>query len=153
MRRGRGLSFPLREFTIMSDATSGRTRTIAAMLRSLRAKQGSLSIASRLKEAGLESYAEHLAAVYSNIPPTEAELIRSLNLHAARQPQCFYTQEEIVKLNRERLSIQQTRKRIITDIDRNVVKSLTPREKLEVANGEPLPRRFELKIYGNDTDE
>jgi len=137
----------------MNDATRARARTIAAMLRSLRSKQGSLSIASRLKEGGLESYSRHLATVYPNNPPTEAELIRSLNLHAAQQPQCFYTQEEVVALNRQRLSIQQTRKQVITDIDRNVVKSLTPREKLEVANGEPLPRRFELKIYGDDTNE
>jgi len=137
----------------MNDAARARARTIAAMLRSLRSKQGSLSIASRLKEKGLESYSQHLATVYPNNPPTEAELIRSLNLHAAQQPQCFYTQEEVVALNRQRLSIQQTRKQVITDIDRNVVKSLTPREKLEVANGEPLPRRFELKIYGDDTDE
>ncbi len=137
----------------MSDATRRRACTIATMLRSLRAKQGSLSIASRLKEGGLDRYAEHLASVYTNALPTEAELIRSLNLHAAQQPQCFYTQEEVVALNRQRLSIQQTRKQVITDIDRNVVKSLTPREKLEVANGEPLPRRFELKIYEDNTDE
>ena len=137
----------------MNDATSGRTRTIATMLRSLRSKQGSLSIASRLKEGGLESFAQHLAAVYPNSPPTEAELIRSLNLHAAQQPQCFWTHDEVVKANRERLSIQQTRKQVITDIDRNVVKCLTAREKLEVANGEPLPRRFELKIYGESGDE
>lgn len=137
----------------MNDAKRARARAIAAMLRSLRTKQGSLSIANRQKGAGLESYAEHLADVYSNTTPTEAELIRSLNLHAAQQPQCFYTHEEVVALNRQRLSIQQTRKQVITDIDRNVVKSLTPREKLEVANGEPLPRRFELKIFGDDTHE
>lgn len=96
----------------MNDASRRRACTIATMLRSLRAKQGSLSIASRLKEGGLDRYAEHLASVYTNAPPTEAELIRSLNLHAAQQPQCFYTQEEVVAVNRQRLS-----KRLPVELD------------------------------------
>ena len=136
----------------MNDASRARARTIEAMLRSLRTQRGPLSIASRLKEAGLKSYSEHLAAVYANTPPTESELIRSLNLHAAQQPQCFHTPNEVVEANRERLSIQERRKAVITDVTRSVFKSMTPREKLEVANGGPLPRRFELKIYGGDDE-
>lgn len=137
----------------MNDATRARARTIATLLRSLRTKQGSLSIASRLKEAGLDSYAEHLASVYANSPPTEVELIRSLNLHAAQQPQCFHTQDEVVKANRQRLSIQETSKRVIHDVSRQVVKSLTPVEKLVLSNEGQLPRRFQLKIYGENDGE
>ena len=136
----------------MNDATRARARSIAVLIRSLRVERGPLSIASRLKEGTIDSYAEHLAKVYANNSPTEAELIRSLNLHAGTQPQCFNTHDEVVKTNRQRLSNEQTRKRVIHDVSRAVVESLTPVEKLALSNEGKLPRRFELKIYGGDDE-
>jgi len=136
----------------MNDAKRARGRTIAALIRSLRVKRGAFSIPNRLKEGALDSYADHLASVYVNSLPTEAELIRSLNLHAGAQPQCFYTPDEIAKANRQRLSIEQTRKQVIHDVTRKVIQTLTPEEKLSLANGCGLPRRFDLKIYGGDNE-
>jgi hypothetical protein len=118
----------------------------------MRVERGPLSIASRLKEGTIDSYAEHLAKVYANAAPTEAELIRSLNLHLGSQPQCFLTHDDVIKASRQRIATEQTRKQIIHDVTRTVIQSLTAREKLAVANGEPLPRRFELKIYGGDDE-
>lgn len=136
----------------MNDATRARARAIAALIRSMRVKRGPLSIASRLKEGAVDSYSDHLAKVYANSTPTEAELIRSLNLHAGTQPQCFNTQDEVVKANRQRLSTEQTGKRIIHDVSRAVVESLTPIEKLALSNEGKLPRRFELKTYGGEDE-
>jgi hypothetical protein len=136
----------------MNDATRARARAIAVLIRSLRVKRGSLSIASRMKEGNIDSYAEHLAKVYANNTPTEVELIRSLNLHAGNQPQCFNTHDEVVKANRQRIAVEETRKQIIHDVTRSVIKCLTAEEKLSLANGSGLPRRFELKIYGGDDE-
>ena len=136
----------------MNDATRARARAIAALIRSLRVERGSLSIASRMKQGVIDSYSEHLAKVYANNTPTEAELIRSLNLHAGNQPQCFNTHDEVVKANRQRIAAEQTRKQIIHDVTRSVIKSLTPREKLALSNEGSLPRRFELQIYGGDDE-
>ena len=136
----------------MNDATRARARTIAAIIRSMRVKRGTLSIASRLKAENLESFSEHLAKVYANATPTEAQIVQSLNLFAGKQPQCFDSTDQVIQSNRQRIATENTRKQVITDITRSVIKSLTPREKLAVANGEPLPRRFELKIYGGDDE-
>jgi hypothetical protein len=105
-----------------------------------------------MKEGAIDSFAEHLARVFPNGTPTETEIIRSLNLFASQQPQVFLTQEEKVKQNRERLSIQYGRKEVISDVTRKVLDRMTPRERLGVANGEPLPSRFVLKPYGADNE-
>lgn len=76
-----------------------------------------------------------------------------MNLLAGQQPQVFLTQDEVVKLNRERLSIQFGRRQTITDVTRKVLDSMTPRERLELANGGPLPTRFVLKSYDGGGDE
>lgn len=137
----------------MNDATRARARAIAALIRSMRVKRGPLSIASRLKEGAVESYSEHLAKVYANSTPTESEIVRSMTLFAGQQPQVFHSQDEIVKQNRERLNIQYGRKQIINDLTRKVLDSMTPRERLEVANGGPIPSRFILKTCGGGNDE
>lgn len=137
----------------MNDATRARARAIAALIRSMRVQRGPLSIASRLKEPTIDGYADHLATVYANTTPTEAELLRSLNVHAGLHPQCFHTQDEIVKQNRERLGIKYGRRQTITDLTRDVLDSMTPRERLEIANGGPVPSRFILKNYVGDNDE
>ena len=135
----------------MNNATRGAS-TIAAIIRSIRVKRGPLSIASRMKEGAIDTFAEHLARVFPNGTPTEAEIIRSLNLFAGQQPQVFLSQEEQVKLNRQRLSNEYGRKQVIPDITRKVLDSMTPRERLGIANGEPLPSRFVLKPYGDDNE-
>jgi hypothetical protein len=119
----------------------------------MRVKRGPLSIASRIKEAAIDSYSEHLAKVYANSTPSESDLARSMNLFAGQQPQVFLTQEEVVKQNRQRLNIEYGRKQIITDVTRKVLGSMTPRERLEVANGGPLPTRFVLKPCAGGDDE
>jgi hypothetical protein len=137
----------------MNEATRARARAIAALIRSMRVKRGPLSITSRFKEEAIDSYSEHLAIVYANSTPSESDIVRSMNLFAGQQPQAFYTQDEVVKQNRERLGIQFGRKKVITDVTRKVLDSMTPRERLELANGGSLPTRFVLKPYGGGDDE
>lgn len=136
----------------MNPHTMAVERRIAEMIRSARAKRSKFSIYNRVKEAAIGARAKYLATIYTNEPPTYDELTRNMNLWAASDPNCFYTNEEMAAQSRQRL-VNENAPRTIHDITPAVLKSMTAAERLNLANGAGLPDRFKLKIYADSDDE
>lgn len=129
----------------MSNNNAARPRgasAIEARMRSRRTKDGALSIFRRMSEAAIRNAADAIARAnqYRNL--SEDDLTRSVQLWCAHHPDAAKSLDEQATLLRAKRHIE-AQQIPIRDFDKKTLARMTPRERLETANGE-TPSRFKL---------
>lgn len=127
-----------------NDAARPRgTARIAERIRSRRAKEGPLSIYSRLHEAAIENCAAHIAGANAYRDLDDDALTRSVLSFVQRHSDAALTTNEATVNLRARRQID-AQPIPVRDINRQTLAKMNPMERLDIANGAGLSARFKL---------
>jgi hypothetical protein len=126
-----------------NDAARPRgASAIEARMRSRRTRDGALSIFHRMNEAAIRNAADAIAHANQYRHLSEDDLTRSVQLFVQQHPDAARSTEDQTALLRAKRH-NEAQKIPIRDLDNKTLARMTPRERLEIANGE-IPSRFKL---------